>query len=80
VDYRIIFTQRALNDLTEIIGHIAEDDGATASCFGSALFDHVDLLRRFPRMGGVIRKRVREDKHFVEILHFRHGSRKSPIF
>lgn len=94
MDYRLLFTQRALNDLAEIIGHIAEDDGEAAMRFGNALLDHVDLLGRFPRMGGAIRKRsrvrklqhspilvyyrVREDKHVIEVLHFRHGSRKSP--
>jgi plasmid stabilization system protein ParE len=91
VDYRILFTQRALNDLAEIIGHIAEDDGEAAMRFGSALLDHVDLLSRFPRMGGAIRKRsrvrklqhspvlvyyrIQEDKRIIEVLHFRHGSR-----
>ena len=64
--------------------------------FGNALLDHVDLLTRFPRMGSTIRKRsrvrkllhspilvyyqIREDKRLVEVLHFRHGSRKSPRF
>jgi plasmid stabilization system protein ParE len=92
VDYNILFTQRALNDLAEIIGHIAEDDGEAAMRFGSALLDHVDLLSRFPRMGGAIRKRsrvrklqhspvlvyyrIQEDKRIIEVLHFRHGSRR----
>jgi plasmid stabilization system protein ParE len=96
VDYRLLYTQRALNDLTEIIGHIAEDDGEAASRFGDALLDHVELLTRFPRMGGPIRKRsrvrklvhspvlvyyrVREEKHLVEVLHFRHGAREAPEF
>jgi len=94
VDYRILFTQRALSDLAEIVGFIAEDDAEAAVQFGSALLDHVDLLSRFPRMGGVIRKRsrvrklqhspvlvyyrIQEDKHNIEVLHFRHGSRKPP--
>jgi plasmid stabilization system protein ParE len=94
VDYRLLFTQRALNDLAEIIGHIAEDDDEAASRFGDALLDHVDLLTRFPRMGETIRKRsrvrkllhspivvyyrIREDKGAVEVLHFRHGARKPP--
>jgi plasmid stabilization system protein ParE len=94
VDYRLLFTQRALNDLAEIIGHLAEDDDEAASRFGNSLLDHVDLLTRFPRMGSTIRKRsrvrkllhspilvyyqIREDKRLVEVLHFRHGSRKPP--
>jgi plasmid stabilization system protein ParE len=87
VDYRVLFTQRALADLAEIIGYIAEDDGEAATRFGNALLDHVDLLTRFPRMGGSIRKRsrvrklqhspvlvyyrVRDDKHIIEVFHFR---------
>jgi plasmid stabilization system protein ParE len=96
MDYRLLFTQRALADLAELISHIAEDDGEAASRFGSSLLDHIELLSRFPRMGGVIRKRarvrklahspvvvyyqLREDRHVVEILHIRHASRKAPRF
>jgi plasmid stabilization system protein ParE len=85
---------RALGDLGEIIGHIAADDREAASRFGNVLLGHVDLLTRFPRMGGRIRKRsrvrklqhspvlgyyrVREDKRLVEVLHIRHELRKSP--
>jgi plasmid stabilization system protein ParE len=94
VDYRLLYTQKALNDLAEIIGHIAEDDAQAASRFGSSLAAHVELLVRFPRMGGLIRKRplvrkllhspflvyyqVREAKREIEVLHIRHGSRKPP--
>lgn len=96
MDYRLLITQRALNDLAEIIGHIAEDDAEAASRFGTSLLDHIELLARFPRMGSTIRKRsrvrklshspilvyyqLREDRHMVEILHLRHASRKSPKF
>jgi plasmid stabilization system protein ParE len=64
VDFRLFFTQRALSDLGEIIGHVAEDDDEAASRFGNALLDHVDLLTRFPRMGNTIRKRSRVRKLF----------------
>ena len=96
MDYRLLFTQRALTDLAEIIDHIAWDDDEAASCFGGALLDHVDLLRRYPRMGLAIRPRslvrklvhspfvvyyrVKENKCLVEVLHFRHGARKPPKF
>jgi len=96
VDFRLLFAQRALNDLADIIGHIAEDDPEAAERFGNSLLGHVELLTRFPRMGSTIRKRarvrklshspilvyyrLREDKHLVEILHLRHASRKSPKF
>ena len=94
MDYRLLYTQRALNDLAEIIGYIAEDDAEAASRFGASLLDHVDLLIRFPRLGSVVSKRSRvrkllhspvlvyyrvdEDKRLIEILHFRHGGRMPP--
>jgi plasmid stabilization system protein ParE len=94
--YRLLFTQRALNELANIVGYIAEDDDEAGSRFGAALLDHVDLLKRFPRMGTVTRKRspvrrlvhapilvyyrIREAKGLVEILPFRHGSRKPKTF
>lgn len=94
MDFHLLFTQRALNNLAEIIGHIAEDDAEAAERFGNSLLDHVELLGRFPRMGSPMRKRarvrklshspilvyyqIREDKHLVEILHIRHASRKPP--
>ena len=93
MDYRLFYTQRALSDLAGILGHISEDDAEAASKFGTSLLDHVDLLSRFPRLGGALRKRSRvrkllhspllvyyqvvEDKRLIEILHFRHGARKS---
>lgn len=54
MDYRILYARRALRDLAEIIGVIADDNADTATRFGSAVLDHVELLSRFPRMGGVI--------------------------
>jgi len=62
VDYRLLFTQRALSDLSGIVGRIAQDDGEAATRFGQALLDHVDLLGRFPHMGNTIRKRTQVRK------------------
>ncbi len=94
MDYGLLYTQKALNDLAEIVGHIAEDDAEAASRYAISLLDHIDLLTRVPRMGGVIRKRrrvrkllhspvlvyylVNEDSHLIEVLHLRHGARKPP--
>ena len=94
MDYLLFYTQKALDDLAAIVGHIAEDDAQAASRFGSSLVAHVELLARFPHMGGPIRKRpkvrkllhspflvyyhVREAKREIEVLHIRHGARKPP--
>lgn len=94
MDYRLIYSQRSLADLEALIGHIAVDDAAAASRFGSSLLDHIELLTRFPRIGGVTRKRahirkllhspilvyyeIDESKREVEIVHLRHGARRPP--
>jgi len=94
VDYRLLYTQKALNDLADIVGHIATDNAEAATRFGRSLLDHVELLAHFPRMGQAIRGRTRvrkllhspilvyyryhEDRKLIEVLHLRHGSRKPP--
>ena len=96
MDYQLLYTQRALNDLAEIVGYIAEDDAEAATRFGNALLDHLELLPRFPRMGGMIRQRanvrklvhspilvyytVKEPDRRIEVLHFRHAARKPARF
>jgi len=96
VDYSLFYTQRSLDDLAEIIGHIALDDAEAASRFGESLLDHIEMLARFPHMGGSIRKRSRvrklvhspilvyyqadESKRRIQILHLRHASRKPTGF
>lgn len=94
MDYRLVYAEKALTDLEEIVRYIAQDDELAASRFGSSMLSHVELLTRFPRMGGVVRKRpsvrklvhspfliyyqVRNAEHEIEILHIRHGARKPP--
>jgi len=94
VDYRLVYTQKALNDLAEIIGYIAEDDAEAASHFGGSLIEHVALLARFPHMGAKVAKRpkvrklvhspfivyyfIRASSNEIDILHIRHGARKPP--
>jgi plasmid stabilization system protein ParE len=72
VDFRFLFTQRAQNDLAEIIGHIAEDDADAASRFGNSLLDHIELLSRFPHKGSAIRKkaRVRKLSHSPVLVYY----------
>lgn len=94
MDYRVVYTQKALSDLANIIGHIADGDAGAALRFANSLLDHVELLARFPQMGGPVRKRanvrklvhsplvvyyqLRDSKRLVELLHIRHAARKPP--
>jgi toxin ParE1/3/4 len=94
VDFRLLYSQRALSDLEEIVGYIAEDDSDSAVRFGDSLLDHLELFEKFPRIGTPIRKKtevrklmhspivvyyqIHEARGLVEILHLRHGARKPP--
>jgi toxin ParE1/3/4 len=96
VDFRLLYSQRALSDLEEIVGYIAEDDADSAARFGDSLLDHLDLLEKFPRIGTPTRKKaevrklmhspivvyyqIHDSRGLVEILHLRHGARKQPKF
>lgn len=96
MDYHLVYTQRSLNDLAEIVGYIARDDPEAASRFGNSLLDYLDLLGRYPRIGRTIRERshvrklvhspiviyyrVVAERRTVELLHLRHGSRADPEF
>jgi toxin ParE1/3/4 len=95
MDFRVVYSEKALADLEAILDQIAIDDPEAASRFGTSLLDHVDLLRRFPMMGAAIPERarvrklthtpivayytVRLDRRTVEILHVRHGARLDPL-
>ncbi|SPE45764.1 hypothetical protein SBA7_970021 [Candidatus Sulfotelmatobacter sp. SbA7] len=46
MDYRLLYTQKALKDLAEIIGHIAEDDAQAASRFGKSRASRKSLRKR----------------------------------
>lgn len=81
-----------MNDLAEILGHVAEEDAEAAARFGTSLLDHIDLLTRFPRLGGTVPKRPRvrklvhspilvyyrieKNRRLIEVLHLRHGARQ----
>ena len=92
MDYQVYYTDRSLADLEDLLDWIAKDDPRAASRFGTALLDHVDLLGRFPRMGRahlsrlgyremvhgrvLVYYRIHEEARQVEVLHFRHRSRR----
>ena len=96
MDFRLLYSERSLSDLAEIVGRIAEDDAEAARRFGDALLDHLEFLEKFPRLGTPIRKRpevrklmhspiaayyqIHETRRMIEVLHFRHGARRQPNF
>jgi plasmid stabilization system protein ParE len=92
VDFQIRITESALADLEGILAYSWDKFPATAERFGTAILNHVDLLKSFPYIGSpvegrdrvrllvhtpiLIYYRVNEAPDFVEILHFWHGSRE----
>jgi plasmid stabilization system protein ParE len=94
MDFRLIYSEKALADIEAILDEIAADDPDAASRFGSSLLDHIDLLALFPQMGVAIpeRARIRKLTHTpivvyyisnmnrrtVEIVRLRYGARLDP--
>jgi plasmid stabilization system protein ParE len=88
VDFKIRITQKAIADFEAILDYSWTNFPGTAERFASGLLNHLDLLRRFPRLGSVRPRRpgvrmmvhfpIHEDERLIEILHFWHGSRQEP--
>ncbi len=92
--YKIIITQEALADLDGILDYIGADNPEAAGRFGNALLNHAEILATFPHIGAPVNKRkgirsmlhtpiriyyrLNQEREAVEILHFWHGSRRSP--
>ena len=54
MDFTIIWTKSALDDLRELVRYIAADDPAAAQRFGNAIIRRVEGLASFPRIGRVV--------------------------
>ena len=94
--YKVLYSEDALTDLEGILEYIRADNPTAAERFGTALLNHVDLLKSFPYIGSPVAGRpgvrqlihtpilvyyhVQEDPNLVEILHFWHSARKDPNF
>jgi plasmid stabilization system protein ParE len=94
VAYKILYTDEALVELENLIDYIRTDSPGSAERFGTALLNHVEVLREFPRIGlpvsrrSTVRRilhspirvyyRLHDNRKVVEILHFWHASRSRP--
>jgi plasmid stabilization system protein ParE len=79
------------NQLEEILAYSRVNFPGTAERFGTALLDHLELLKTFPYMGSQVSRRpgvrqlvhtpiliyyvIDERRKTIEVLHFRHGAR-----
>jgi plasmid stabilization system protein ParE len=66
MDYKIVFSQPAIEDLEGIVRFIAQDNPAAAAQFGGKLIDSVRKLAAFPHLGRVVPEK--NDEHIREII------------
>jgi plasmid stabilization system protein ParE len=92
--FKVLYHEDALADLEEIFTWSREQHPETAERFANDLFNHIELLQAFPYIGASVQGhpnvrqllhsslyvyyRVDADRGGIEILHFRHGTRKPP--
>jgi plasmid stabilization system protein ParE len=57
MDWRIDWTEPALADLASIVRFIAQDNREAAERVGYRIVDHVGILKRFPEIGPIFRRR-----------------------
>ncbi len=92
--FKLLYHEDALADLEEILNWSREQHPETTEQFARDLFNHIELLQAFPYIGASVQGnanvrqllhsplyiyyRVDVDRGGIEILHFRHGTRKSP--
>lgn len=57
MDFQVIFSQLATEDLREIVTYIAKNDSSAAERMGYRLLDHAGTLRHLPHRGAPVRRR-----------------------
>jgi len=51
MDYKVIWSEEAIADLSDICGYIARNDPEAALRIGNGILDHVRILAEFPFIG-----------------------------
>ncbi len=71
MDYQIIWSPEALNQLGDLVHFISKDNPSAAENMGSAIIEKILLLGRFPRLGKKFRKMNRDDVREILISPYR---------
>ena len=96
MDYEVVLTEPARDDLHDIVDFIGQDNPQGAIIFRDGLIAEAETLVRFPYRGRLMRRRgnvrrlvyrsylilyrIIESRRTVEILRFWHGARGTPRF
>jgi plasmid stabilization system protein ParE len=51
MEYKIIWSDSAIADLTEIVAYLARENPEAARQYGAGILEHVGLLSSFPKIG-----------------------------
>jgi plasmid stabilization system protein ParE len=57
MDYQVVLSSLALDDLGRIVASVTEYDPVAAERLGHRLLDHAETLRRLPCRGGDVARR-----------------------
>ena len=92
MDFKIRFSEDALNDLEEIFAYSWANFPESTEHFGRAILAHIDSLAQFPRMGKPVHDgsgmrvlthtpfrvtyEIWEEDGTIQILEIRHASRR----
>jgi toxin ParE1/3/4 len=94
VDYEVVLTEPARDDLRDIVDFIAQDNPQATVIFRDRLIAEAEILIRFPYRGRLMRRRETVRKLVYRsylivyritesrrtILRFWHGARRTPRF
>jgi toxin ParE1/3/4 len=54
MDYEVILSPKALDDLGDIIIYISQDNPSAAKLFGKKLVEEIRVLEKLPKVGSVV--------------------------
>ena len=71
MDYRIIWSPEALNQLEQLACFISQENPAASTKLGNAIIEKARLLSNFPRLGKVFREARRESLREFSVPPYR---------
>jgi addiction module RelE/StbE family toxin len=71
MDYKIIWDDEAIRELGQAVRYIATDNPVAAERTGKTIFQKVENLASFPRMGKVFSKLNRDDIREIPVPPYR---------
>ncbi len=71
MDYQIIWSPEALNQLSDLVRFISRDNPTAAEKLGNAIIEEILLLGKFPRTGKKFLKLDRDDVREISLPPYR---------